>query len=204
MPLRQPGITYSACGPFTKNKEIIQKLKETGDSWYIYQNELDKACFKRDMAYRDFKDSTRRTASDKYCLMKHLILLKSIWNMMDIKEVLLKWFINSLIKKLLVAILKGFRFLLCVIDIYSKHPWVSPLKDKKGITISNAFQKLLKESNRKPNKIWIDKESELYIDQWNDGRLEENDIEWLEESDIEMYLTNNERKSVFAERKQNS
>ena len=43
--LRQSGFTYSACGTFTKNKERIQKFKETGDSWYIYQNELDKICF---------------------------------------------------------------------------------------------------------------------------------------------------------------
>ena len=48
---------------------------------------------------------------------------------------------------------KGFRFLLCVIDIFSKYAWVIPLKDKKGISIVNAFQKILKESNRKPNKI---------------------------------------------------
>ena len=48
-----------------KNKERIQKFKETGDSWYIYQNELDKACFQYGMAYRDFKDLTKRTASDK-------------------------------------------------------------------------------------------------------------------------------------------
>ena len=57
---------------------------------------------------------------------------------------------------------KGFRFLLCVIDIFSKYAWVVPLKDKKGITIINAFQKILKESNRKPNKIWVDKRSEFY------------------------------------------
>ena len=56
---------------------------------------------------------------------------------------------------------KGFRLLLCVIDIFSKHAWVIPLKDKKGITITNAFQKILKESNRKPNKIWVDKGSEF-------------------------------------------
>ena len=65
MHLRQPGFTYSACGPFTKNKERIQKFKETGDSRYIYQNELDKACFQHDMAYGDFEDLTRRTASDE-------------------------------------------------------------------------------------------------------------------------------------------
>ena len=57
---------------------------------------------------------------------------------------------------------KGFRFLLCVIDIYSKYAWVIPLKDKKGISIVNAFQKILKESDRRPNKIWVGKGSEFY------------------------------------------
>ena len=56
---------------------------------------------------------------------------------------------------------KGFRFLLCAIDIFSKYAWVVPLKDKKGITITNAFQKIFKESNRKSNKIWVDKGSEF-------------------------------------------
>ena len=65
MYLTQPGFTYSVCGPFTKNKERIQKFKETGDTSYIYKNELDKACFQHDMAYRDFKDLKRRTFSDK-------------------------------------------------------------------------------------------------------------------------------------------
>ena len=63
--LKQPGFTYSACGPVTKNKEKIKKLKKTGDTKYIYKNELDKACFQYDMAYGDFKDLTRRTAADK-------------------------------------------------------------------------------------------------------------------------------------------
>ena len=63
--LRQPGFTYSACGPFTKNKERIKKLKETGDSRYIYQNELYKDCFQHDMVYGDFKDLNRRTFADK-------------------------------------------------------------------------------------------------------------------------------------------
>ena len=65
MHLKQPGFTYSACGPFTKNKEIIQKFKETGDTKYIYRNELNKACFQHDMAYGYFKDLTKRTAADK-------------------------------------------------------------------------------------------------------------------------------------------
>ena len=63
--LRQPGFTYSACGPFTKNKERIRKFKETGQLRYIYQNELDKACLQQNMAYRVFKDLNRRTAADK-------------------------------------------------------------------------------------------------------------------------------------------
>ena len=65
MRLKQPGFTYSACGPFTKNKERIQKFKETGDTSYIYKNELYKACFQHDMTYGDFKDIKRKIASDK-------------------------------------------------------------------------------------------------------------------------------------------
>ena len=65
MHLKQPGFTYSACGPFIKNKEKIQKFKETGDTSYLYKNELDKACFQHDMAYGGFKDLKRRTLSDK-------------------------------------------------------------------------------------------------------------------------------------------
>ena len=56
---------------------------------------------------------------------------------------------------------KGFRFLLCVIDIYSKYALVVPLKDKKGVSTVNAFESILKKSNRKPNKIWVDKGSEF-------------------------------------------
>ena len=65
MNLKQLEFTYSACGPFRKNKERIQKFKEIGDTSYIYKNELDKACFQHDMAYGDFKDLKRRTSSDK-------------------------------------------------------------------------------------------------------------------------------------------
>ena len=65
MHLKQPGFTYSACGPFTKNKERIQKFKESGDSRYVCRNELDKGCFQHDMAYGDFKDLTKRRAADK-------------------------------------------------------------------------------------------------------------------------------------------
>ena len=77
MHLRQPEFTYSGCGPFTKSKERIQKFKETGDLRYVYQNELDKACFQHDMAYGDFKDLTRRTASHKILRDKAFIIAKN-------------------------------------------------------------------------------------------------------------------------------
>ena len=104
MHLKQPGLTYSAWGRFTKNKERIQKFKETGDTSYIYKNELDKACFQHDMAYGDFKDLARRTASDKVLRDKAFNLLK-ILNMIDIKEGLLLWFTNFLIKDQKVEVL---------------------------------------------------------------------------------------------------
>ena len=64
MHLRQPRFTYRACGPFTKHKHRIQKFKETGDTKYIYKNELDKACFAHDAAYSDSEDLTKRTTAD--------------------------------------------------------------------------------------------------------------------------------------------
>ena len=70
MHLGQPGSTYNACRLFAKSKERIQKFKETGDSIYIQQNELDNACFENDIAYEDFKDLPRTTASDKVLLDK--------------------------------------------------------------------------------------------------------------------------------------
>ena len=76
--LRQPGFTYRVCGQFTKNKERIQKFKETGDSQYIYQKKLDKACFQHDMAYGDFTDLTRRTASDKILRGKSFTIAKNL------------------------------------------------------------------------------------------------------------------------------
>ena len=86
---------------------------------------------------------------------------------------------------------KGFRFLLCVIDIFSKDAWAVPLKDKKGVSIANAFQKILNDSQRKPNNIWVDKGSEFYNKSMKS---------WLQDNDIVMYLTHNEGKSVVAER----
>ena len=73
---------------------------------------------------------------------------------------------------------KGFRFLLCIIDIFSKYAWVVPLKDKKGVSIVDAFQKILNDSNRKPNKIWVDKGSEFYNSSVK---------KWLKNNEFEMY-----------------
>ena len=66
MHLRQPGFTYSPCGPFTRNKQRIQKFMQTRDTNYIYRNEMDKDCFQHDMAYSKYKDLEKRTQSDKY------------------------------------------------------------------------------------------------------------------------------------------
>ena len=74
---------------------------------------------------------------------------------------------------------------------FSKYAWIIPLKNKKGISIVNTFQIILKESKRKPNKIWVDKGSEFYNNSFK---------KWLKDNDIEMYSTNNEGKSVVAER----
>ena len=105
MHLKQLGFTYNTCGPFTKNKERIKKLKEKGDSRYIYQNEVNKACYQHDIAYGDFKDLSRSTIADKVLHDKAFYVAK-IPNVMDINVDLLQWFINFLIKKLQVVLLK--------------------------------------------------------------------------------------------------
>ena len=244
MHLRQPQFTYSACGPFTKHKQRIQKFKETGDTNYIYKNELDKACFAHDVAYSDSKDLTKRTAAhnilrnrafniakdpkydgyqrglasmvykffdkiSKGSGAKHVNIKLTPQNQQLAKELhtpIIKKFekrkVHAAFKdntwgadladmQLLSKCNKGIRFLLCVIDIFSKYALVVPLKDKKGISIVKAFQSILKQSNRKPNKIWVDKGSEFYNAYFK---------KWLRDNDIVMYSTHNEGKSVVAER----
>ena len=211
MHLRQPQFTYSACGPFTKHKQRIQKFEETGDTNYIYKNELDKACFAHDTAYSDSKDLTKRTVADRSLRNKAFNIAKDpkydryqrgfasmVYRFFDKKssgsgakqvntkltpqnQQIAEKLHKPIIKKfeerkvhvafkdniwgahladiqLLSKYNKGIRFLLCVIDIFSKHAWVVPLKDKKGISIVMAFQSILKQSNscRKPNKIWVE------------------------------------------------
>ena len=86
---------------------------------------------------------------------------------------------------------KGIKYLLCAIDLYSKYAFVIPLRDKKGISIVNAFNKIIKQSNRKPNKIWVDQGGEFYNHVFK---------KWLSDNDIIMYSIYNEGKSVVAER----
>ena len=85
MHLKQPGFTYSACGPFTKNKERIEKFMQTGNTDFIYRNELDKACFQHDMVYGKTKDLVKRTQSDK-ALKDKAFKIVCNRNMMVIKE----------------------------------------------------------------------------------------------------------------------
>ena len=236
---RQPQFTYSACGPFTKHEQRIQKFKETGDTNYIYTNELDKACFVHDAAYSDSKDLTKRTVADK--ILKNRAfdiandlkydgyqrgLASMVYKFFDSKvsgsgaklipqnkqlanelhkPIIRKfekrkvystfkdnvWGVNLADMQLLSKYNKGIRFLLCVIDIFIKYAWVVPLKDKKGISIVKAFQSILKQSNRKPNKIWVDKGSEFYNAYFK---------KWLRDNNIVMYSTHNEGKSVVVKR----
>ena len=86
---------------------------------------------------------------------------------------------------------KGIKYLLCEIDLFSKYARVVPIKDKKGTSITNAFKKILSDSNRKPNKIWVDQGSEFYSNAFKD---------FLKINNIEMYSAYNEGKSVVAER----
>ena len=80
---------------------------------------------------------------------------------------------------------------MCVIDIFSKYAWVVPLKDKKGVSTVDTFQKISDDSNKKPKKIWVDKGSEFYNSSFK---------KCLKDNDTEMYYIHNERKSVVAER----
>ena len=85
---------------------------------------------------------------------------------------------------------KGFKYLLCAIDLFSKYALVIPIKDKKGTSIVNTFKKIISEGQKKPNKTWVDQVSEFYNQSFKD---------FLKINDIEMYSTYNEGKSVVAE-----
>ena len=244
MHLRQPQFVYSACRPFTRHKERIKKFKQTGDTGYIYINELDKACFQHDSAYADHKDLINRIKSDKILRDKTYDIASNpehggyqrglasmVYKFFDKKSmgsgfrklknttkssfsILADELHQSFIKKFekrkaysqfkdniwgvdladmqsLSRKNKGIKYLLCAIDLFSNYAFVIPLKDKKGIIIVNAFNKIIKQSNRKPNKIWVDQGGEFYNNVFE---------KWLSDNDINMYSTYNEGKSVVAER----
>ena len=208
MHLKHPGFTYSACGPFTKNKKRIQNFTQTGDTNYIYKNELDKACFQHNMTYGDFKDIKRRTQSDKaFKIASNLKydgyqrgLASMVYKFFDkkskgsgIKNEIKEnqqlanelhkpiiWGVDLADMQLLSKYNKGIRYLLCAIDFFSKYVFVVPLKDKKGTTIVNAFQSTLNNSKIKPNEIWVDQGSEFYSKSFK---------KWLKDNNIEMYST---------------
>ena len=93
--------------------------------------------------------------------------------------------------QLISKCVKGFRYLLWAIDLFSKYAFVVTLKDTEGTTIVNAFQSILNNFNRKPNKIWVDQGSEFYNNTFK---------KWLKDNAISIYSTHNEGKSVVAER----
>ena len=243
MHLRQPRLVYSACGPFARHKERIKEFKRTGDTHYIYRNELDKACFQHDSAYADHKDLIYRTEADKVLRDKAYDIASNpkydgyqrgltsiVYNFFDKKSMgsgfkklkntarnssiladeLHKLIIKKFNKRKVYSQFKdniwgvdladmqslsrknnGIKYILCAIDLYSKYAFVIPLKDKKGISIVNAFNKIIKQSNRKPNNIWVDQGGEFYNNVFE---------KWLSDNDISMYSMYNEGKSVVAER----
>ena len=193
--LRQPQFVYSACGPFTRHKERIKKFKQTGDTRYIYRNELDKACFQHDSGYADHKDLINRTKSDKVLRDKAYDIASNpeydgyqrglasmVYKFFDKKSMgsgikkdtkksssliladeLHKPVIKKFNKKKVYSQFKdniwgvdladmqslskknkNIKYLLCAIDLYSKYAFVVPLKDKKGISVTNGFNKIIK------------------------------------------------------------
>ena len=139
---------------------------QTGKTKYFYRNELDKACFQHDMTYGGFKDLARRTASGKVLRDKAFDMTKNPkydGYQGDIASGFKDniWGVDLAGMQSISKLNKEFRFLLCVIDIFSKYAWVVPVKDNKGVSIINAFQKVLDKSDHKPNKILVDKGSEF-------------------------------------------
>ena len=177
MHLKQPGFTYSACGPFTKNKERIEKFMQTGNTDFIYKNELDKACFRHDMAYGKSKDLIKRTQSDKVLKDKAFKITSNpnydgyqrelasvVYKLFDktckgsgiinepnyqcaieLHEPIIRefkkrkgyssfkdniWGVDLADMQSLSKYNRGIKCLLCVIDLFSKYPWVVPIKGR--------------------------------------------------------------------------
>ena len=197
---------------------------QTGNTNFIYKNELDKAFFEHDMAFGKSKDLVKRTQSDKVLKGKAFKIASNpkyngyqrgvasmVYKFFDKKSSesgivnepnyqlaneLYKPIIRKLKKRKVYSSFrdniwgvdladmqslskynKGIKYLLCAIDLFSKYAWVTPIKDKKGTSIVNAFQKIISKK-RKSNKIWVDQGSEFYNVAFKD---------FLKINNIEMY-----------------
>ena len=210
---------------------------QTGNTDFIYKNELEKICFQHDLVDRKWKDLPKRTQSDKVLRDKEFRIASGpkddgyqrgwasmVYKLFD-KESVGSAIVNelnyqlanelhkSVVRKFkkrkvcssfrdniwgvdladmesLNKYNKGNKYLLCPIHLFSKYTWVIPVKDKKGLSIVNEFQKIISKG-RKANKIWFDQGSEFYNNSFED---------FLKINNIEMYSTYNELKSVVAER----
>ena len=186
MHLKQPGFTYSACDPFTKHKERIKKFPQTGDTRYIYKNELDKACFQHDAAYADNKDLINRSQAGEVLRNKAYEIARNpsydgyqrglasmVYKFFDkkstgcgVKNLNLKladelhkpvikkfkrrkvyssfrdkiWGVDLADMRSLSKFNKRIKYLLCVIDLFSKYAFVVPLKDKKVVQLLMLFK----------------------------------------------------------------
>ena len=181
--LRQPGFTYSACGPFTEHRQRIKKIRETGNLKRLCRSESHKACYLHNAAYSDSKDMAKGTISDKIRKDRHFqidinrnydgyqrALASMVYKFFDKKtglrvsvnehlaEELHKpvikkfkrrkvyarfkgniWAANVAERESLSSKNKNFKYLLYVINVFTKYAWVKPLKDKKGRTVLTAF-----------------------------------------------------------------
>ena len=173
--------SYNSCELLSKNKERIQKFKETEKSRYIYRNNLDKDCFQHDMTYFLIKSPMLVLLKVKLCRIKNWRKTDTSQLFENLKKVPSSFKSNIFCAdhenmELISKYNKGFCFLICLINVYSKYVWVVHLKNKRGITttvtitvtvtITNLFQTNLDESNHRPNKIWIYKCRRFYNISW--------------------------------------
>ena len=175
MHLKQPAFTYSVCDPFTKNKERIQNFMQTGNTNYIYKNDLDKACFQHDMPYDKYKDLTKRTQSYKVLRDKSF-------------EIPSNPKYDGYQRGLVSMIYKFF-------DKKSKG---SGIKSMPNQQLANEIHKPIFEKFKR-RKVYSSFKENIWADQGNEF-YENSFKKWLKYNDIEICSTYNEGKSVVAER----
>ena len=181
--LKQPGLfIYSACGPFTKHRERIQKLRETGDLKHLYRNELGKACFAHNVAYSNGKDLAKRNISDKIlkdrayeiarncgydgyqralASMVYKVFDKKTGSGISVNEQLVEELHKAVIKKSKKRkVYTRFKDNIGAADLVEMGSLSSKIKKVK--TVLNAFTEIVSESSHKPNKLCVDQGSEFY------------------------------------------